>query len=413
MSATRNSFRIILFIACVVVPTLNNYELTFGVWSIAALVTLQKRYSLRILKLISTPVLILLIAFFSGLFNDYTPYDIIRDITYLLKPIIGLLLGYQLCRGMEGEKPARLIINTGYILAILHLAIAAFAVLFMHIRDMHELRLHAGYFNDFEMYALAMLIYCKRFNVEFPTRTRWLMILVMTISGFLYLARTDFILFGILIMALSGYLVLTKRALQAILVTMAIGIVGYAIIYNSNPRRGATGFEAFLYKVKIAPIEPFKTKINKDDWKDFNDNYRSFENIITVRQVSRSGTGSIIFGKGLGSHVDLGRKLWTNDLEFIRYLPALHNSYMTILLKSGLVGVFLLFVFIWMLFRQGKSENLQIRSINQLLIASAVFLILSNWVFMGLYFKVDTKSILIGFLIYHKETIKKALQVKA
>lgn len=397
----------ILFLASVIIPTFNNYELTFAVWSLALVVTLQKRYSVRILALLVSPLIILLIACFSGIGSHHATYAIIRDITYLLKPLMGLLLGYQLAKDTDGEKGIRLIINTGFILAVIHLLVAAYAVLFLYIRNIHMLRFYAGYFNDFEMYSLAILFFSKKFGISYKFWTRWLMLLVMGISAILYLARTDFILLGILWLTLMGYMRLTPKSLKVLAYTTIFVLVGYGIVYNMNPQRGATGFEAFLYKVKISPMEPFKTRINLEDWKEFHDNYRSFENIITVEQVSGKGTSSVLFGEGLGSQVDLGRKIWTNDSEYIQYLPALHNSYMTVFLKSGLLGVFFLIQFIYLLFRQGKSENYQIYLINQLLIASAIFLIMSNWVFMGLYFKVDTKSILIGYLICLKEWHKR------
>ncbi|MBU7571625.1 MAG: hypothetical protein KAF41_13410, partial [Flavobacterium sp.] len=181
-----------------------------------------------------------------------------------------------------------------------------------------------------------------------------------------------------------------------------------------NPKRNGKGLEAFLYKIKIAPIEPFKTRINKDDWKDFNDNYRSYENIITVKQVSSKGTSAVLFGEGTGATLDLGREVWSNDGEFVRFIPIVHNGYMTVFLKSGLFGVFFLLSFILTLMRQKRNNDDTIRHINYFLTGTAIFLIFSNWVFLGLYLKLDNKSVIIGFLIalrlvIYKENSRMAL----
>ena len=160
-----------------------------------------------------------------------------------------------------------------------------------------------------------------------------------------------------------------------------------------------------MYKIKIAPQEAFKTKIDKDDWKDFNDNYRSFENIIAVNQVSAKGNRAIFFGEGLGSTLNLGRKVWTNDHEYVQYIPIVHNGYMTVFLKSGILGVIFLLIFLIILYRQRKSDFGNVQAINYLLIGSSVFLIVSNWVFLGLYLKLDNKSIIIGFLIALREVM--------
>jgi len=232
-----------------------------------------------------------------------------------------------------------------------------------------------------------------------------LFIVLLSVSAFLYLARTNMIQFVVLVMAIKGYFILNVRNVKYLLVATSLVVTAYAAIYYSNPSRKGEGLEAFLYKIKIAPIESFKTKINEEDWKDFNDNYRSFENIITVRQVTDRGFPTILIGKGMGSTIDLGREMWTNDQEFIRYVPELHNTYMTMYLKAGLIGVLLTLIFIYYLSKSKPTNNRLIHHINLLFMGSALFLIVSNWVFLGLYLKLDNKSIFLGFLIAYREIL--------
>ena len=47
------------------------------------------------------------------------------------------------------------------------------------------------------------------------------------------------------------------------------------------------------------------------------------------------------------------------------------------------------------------------QNINYLLVGTSVFLIVSNWVFLGLYLKLDNKSIIIGALLALREIIIK------
>jgi hypothetical protein len=207
---------------------------------------------------------------------------------------------------------------------------------------------------------------------------------------------------------MKGYFVLTRKSLTIVSSVVLFVIAGYSAVYISNPKRSGKGIEAFFYKIKNAPIEPFKTKINKDDWKDFNDNYRSYENILTIKQVSSQGISAIFFGNGLGATINLGRQIWTNDGEFIQYIPILHNGFATVFLKSGLLGLLFLFTFIYLLGIPVKSNLLSIQNLNYLLIGSAIFLIFSNWVFMGVYLKLDNKSILLGFIICYREYLLKS-----
>ena len=107
-----NIFYQILFVLCILAPYFDSYELTFAVWSLSACITVATTYSLTILKQIACYGAILLIACIATFQHDYKMYNIIRDVTYLLKPILGLLIGYQLSKKFNGNI-FRLIIVTG------------------------------------------------------------------------------------------------------------------------------------------------------------------------------------------------------------------------------------------------------------------------------------------------------------
>jgi hypothetical protein len=404
LSKTKTS-NILLFLS-VLVLLLNSYELTFLVWSFTALFSLQNTYSLKITKLILILSIVLVVAFFSSFFHVHKGYNFFRDVAYLLKPILGLLIGYNVCK-IVGKKTIRIIVYSGVSLAIIHIITLIICFTFFAIRNISDLRHYGGYFDDLEIYVLILLLFRDKFNLELSRQKAYLFIFIVAFSSFLYLARTNIIQLVILIVAIKGHFTITKKSLTIISLTIIGVLLSYTAIYYSHPNRSGKGLEAFLYKIKIAPIEAFKTKIDQDDWKEFNDNYRSFENISTVKQVYGNGWFSTTFGKGLGSTVDIGREMWTNDGEFIRYIPTLHNAYMTMFLKSGLIGVFLCFWFIYVLFKNEKATDKTVININYLLVGSALFLILSNWVFMGVYLKLDNKSIFLGFLLCYKELFLK------
>lgn len=396
----------VLFFLCVAVPFLNIYELTFGVWFLAVLISFVDKYSLNIIKYISCFVAILVVAFVSSFFSDEGNFNFFRDLAYLLKPIIGLLIGYQLMKKFPNSFFST-VVYSGVLIAVIHLFIVFITFLRFYTISVNLLREYCGYFSDYEVYALIILLFYKKLEITMGKQKFYFLSFILIISVFLYLSRTNFIQFIVLYAAMKGYFVINKRAIMVMGVTALVVGVGYTAIYNSNPSRNGRGLEAFLYKIKIAPLEAFKTKVNKNDWRDFNDNYRSFENIITVRQVSNGGVGQVLFGQGLGSTINLGREILTNDGTKVQYIPILHNGFATVFLKSGLVGCFFLLLFIYMLFKHPRSEIPQVQNLNYLLVGSGIFLIISNWVFMGLYLKLDNKSILIGLLLCYKELLIK------
>lgn len=399
-------YKMLLALCLLVLLLVNSYEITFLIWSFTALISIGFRYSLKIVKLLLVLIAILLVSFFSSFFNEYHIYNFFRDIAYLLKPIIGLVIGYNITKKV-GKEIVYFLIKIGALIALIHILILLVCYTLFSIHDMNDMRKYGGYFNDFEVYILILLLFKKQFDIVLSRQKTILFIVLISISTFLYFARTNLIQLVILILAMKGYLKLTPKSIKILTIVGLLTIAGYCIIYYSYPQRNGKGLEGFFYKVKNAPIEAFKTKINENDWKEFNDNFRSFENIKTVKQVTASGWFTIIFGKGLGSTVDVGREMWTNDGEQIRFEPTLHNAYMTMLLKSGLIGVFLMVLFIYFLLKQEKSDIASVKNINYLLIGSAVYLILSNWVFMGIYLKLDNKSIFLGFLLCYKELFLK------
>jgi len=396
----------LLFALCVLMPYINIYELTFLVWFLTFAITISNRYSIRIVKYITCFSVILATAFVVSFFTNESMYNFFRDIAYLLKPIIGLLVGYQLYKKCQ-NKFFTTVIYTGLLISSIHLLIVLITFIRFHAITVNLLREYCGYHSDYEVYILVLLLFYKKFEINWSKKKVHTFIAIVSLSSFLYLSRTNFIQLIILFIAMKGYFVLNKKSVTIIASVVLFVVVGYTAVYQSNPHRSGKGIEAFLYKIKNAPIEPFKTKIDKDNWKDFNDNYRSYENILTVKQVSSQGTSAVLFGKGLGATINLGREIWTNDGEFIQYIPILHNGFATVFLKSGIFGLLFLLIFMYLLGKPVKSNLVSVQNLNFILVGTAIFLIVSNWVFMGLYLKLDNKSILLGFIICYREFLLK------
>jgi hypothetical protein len=399
----------ILFALCVSIPILNIYELTFAVWAIAIIITLKLKYSYTIIRLITVFIIIIIVSFFSSSFEKFRAFYFIKDITYLIKPAMGILLGYQLFRNKFPTKVFQTIIHTGIAIASIHMVLVFFTFLSGNATSVARLREYCGYFNDFEVYALIILIFNNKFEVSFSKSKLYIFVFILAISSFFYLARINFIQFVILFVALKGYLRINAKSIIVLGSVLVFITLGYVIIYNLNPRRNGSGVEQFLYKIKNAPIEAFKTNIDINNWKDLNDNYRSFENVLTIKQVFHKGPRAVVSGEGLGSSVDLKKKIWLQS-SYMRYIPFLHNSFMTVFLKSGLIGVFLLLYSIFLLFENPKSQIPIVQNINLLLVGTGLFLIFSSWVFLGLFNLSDNKAILIGFLICYRQYKIKTLE---
>jgi hypothetical protein len=388
----------ILLALCVAAPSFHHYKATFAIWTLTAFFTLQRKYSVKVLWMFFFFASILIISFFSGLFEPFKPYFFFRDMTYIAKPILGILVGYQLSKGYL-KNPMTSVVYAGVALASYHILDAVFSTLYYSITNINTLRHFAGFFSDYEVYVLVMLLFPKAFELPFSRKVRLWFIVIVSVSLILYFARTNYIQLVLLIVAMKGYFEINKRSVIITGSLLLLTFLSYAAIVAYNPRRNGPGIEAFLYKVKIAPIEAFKTKIDVNNWKDFHDNYRSYENIQTIKQVPRDGAKPLWFGKGLGSTIDLKTKVELQG-ETLRFIPYMHNGFMTTFLKSGLIGLFFLVLSIIYLMNVVKSKDPRTQTLQRIFVGTGLFLILSNWVFMGLYFPSESKSVLIGVLFF-------------
>ncbi|MFT6637882.1 MAG: O-antigen ligase [Flavobacterium sp.] len=324
--------------------------------------------------------------------------------TYLLKPILGLLLGYQFYRDKLIKNPFTFLLNAGIVMAAIHLIMVGYGVLLQGATSVAKIREYGGYFNDFEVYTLIILLFYKKFEIDLSKRKFYFYLTILALSSFFYLARTNFIQFFILFFAMKGWLIINKKSLTILTSLALFSIIAYTAIYQYNPKRNGDGVDEFLYKVKLIPLEAFATKINRSDWKDFHDHYRSYENIRTIEQLSYNNT--FLFGEGMGSQVNLKQKVFLGDM-FLKYISILHNGYMTVLLKSGLLGLLLLIGSILFFFKTFNSQSEIEKNINLLFLGTGVFLLISYWVFMGFYNLLDSKTLLIGFLFAYKNKLNQ------
>jgi hypothetical protein len=316
-----------------------------------------------------------------------------------------LLLGYQLF-SKSIKNPFQFLVYAGVSIAIIHLIFVAYGIFIMGATNVADIRGYGGFFNDFEVYTLIILLFEKQLNLGFSKNKNTLFLILMMVSSFFYLARTNFIQFIILYLALKGLLVVNMRTIKVFTTIILLTVSGYTAVYYYNPIRNGKGVDEFLYKIKMAPGEAFSTKINRDDWKKFNDNYRSYENIRTVQQLTYHE--SLFFGEGIGSQVDLKQKVFLGDMQ-LRFISILHNGFMIVLLKTGLFGLLIYLFSIALFFKKNTSSNPILKNINYFFIGTGVFLIVSNWVFLGFYNLLDTKSLLIGFLFAYKNDIVKSV----
>jgi len=370
--------------------------------SVVVLFNLKYKYSKELIKLIFPLVLILIIAVFSSFFFSSKLFDIIKDFFFLAKPILYILIGYFLVKGISNKKFLfDIIVYSAFIFALIHIYLTIY-YLNNYEFDVNQLRNYAGRSNALEIFALVLLFSKKGKELyQFTGKYKKLFKTILAVSFLCYLSRTVTVSVIILILSINGYLAITRKGILYMFGFIISVILFYSYLFSVDLERGAPGIEGFLYKLKIAPAEIFDYEINVEDHSDLWDHWRAYEAKKAIEQLNDTPLLMGLFvGKGVGSLVDLEFVSPLTE-EGIQYITTLHNGYSYISFKSGVIGLLAFLFFLLMLYMQvytkGKSKNAII--INNLLSGIAVYYMFTTLIVTGLYNPRDFGGLIVGGLL--------------
>ena len=218
------------------------------------------------------------------------------------------------------------------------------------------------------------------------------------------LSRTFFIVIIILGMFSSGYIKLNKTFFKrGLLISLGFIVLTSFLLNINNVDR-----KTFIGKVttSVQEIQPQ----NYSSKSDINENWRGFEAFIGLLQYSKGSTQELILGQGFGKSAPLGFTMPLGGSSFAE-IPKFHNGYVTIILKTGILGILLLLLFYLKLFRSSlnyqKSHFNESRIKGQFAIGILLALIVSTFVIGG-WLNQGTFTYFIfslGFMSYCKSSI--------
>ena len=352
------------------------------------------------------PILILFLLGFVGfLFNKVTFFDVFKDIFHFLKPITGLLIGYFFYRKIDDFKMfVKTIIIVGLLSAVIHFGILFFISGFSSVNEIREF----GRDNFLELFSLFFLLFYKKFQNDTLFKNQFqnfFFILLLFASNVLYFSRTMIVVAIILLITIYGYTIITKRGLRIIGVVFVSILLFYGYLFSIKISRNQTGIESFLYKVKNAPSEIFKTKIDRENHKDLWDHWRGYE-AKRAFSLMEKDPKSYVIGTGYGSLVNLKffAPLTENYKDKgIKYISELHNGYVYIYYKTGIFSLFLYLVFLINLYiKIYYNKNFETYFIS----AIGVAFLFTTLTITGMYNSRDVIVFLLGALLFFEKKSK-------
>ncbi|OYQ41560.1 O-antigen ligase family protein [Flavobacterium aurantiibacter] len=344
-------------------------------------------------------LVIFLIGFVGFLVSSYSTFNLIKDILHFIKPLLAILIGFLFVKKIGGLKElAHTIVYTGLISSIIHFYIILFVSGFSSVTEVREFSRD----NFLELFALFFLVYYKKFNKEllFSSNLKHnLVSCLLFISCLLYFSRTMIVVAIILALTLHGYTIITRKALKGIGFFIIAIALFYTYLFSVKIDRKKPGLESFLYKVKNAPSEIFKTKIDRENHKDLWDHWRGYE-AARAFDLMNDHPSSYIFGTGHGSLVNLKffAPLTENYKDKgIKFISELHNGYVYILYKTGFIGLLAYLLFLWKLYRRVYGERIMT---TYFVSGIALAFFFTTLTITGIYNPRDIMAFLLGAFLY-------------
>lgn len=354
------------------------------------------------------PILIIFLLGFVGfLFNKVTFFNVFKDIFHFLKPITGLLIGYFFYRKIDDFKMfVKTIVIVGLLSAVIHFGILFFISGFSSVNEIREF----GRDNFLELFSLFFLLFYKKFQNDTLFKNQFphfFFVVLLFASNVLYFSRTMIVVAIILLITIYGYTIITKRGLRIIGVVFVSILVFYGYLFSIKISRNQPGLESFLYKVKNAPSEIFKTKIDRENHKDLWDHWRGYE-AKRAFSLMEKDPKSYVIGTGYGSLVNLKffAPLTENYKDKgIKYISELHNGYVYIYYKTGIFSLFLYLIFLINLYiKIYYNKNFETYFIS----AIGVAFLFTTLTITGMYNSRDVIVFLLGALLFFEKKTKNA-----
>jgi hypothetical protein len=230
--------------------------------------------------------------------------------------------------------------------------------------------------------------------------------------------RMLILLFSILCLTLAGSRTLIVSTLillaglffhrltrQAKVLFLGLSVLSALFITQWVVRQAATAEWGSLVSRTAISVQELTPKTHREA-EDIGHFWRAHETAMTWSFYLQGQSHERLIGRGFGALIDIGGMMNFKGLKY-RYIPKLHNGYLYILVKTGLVGLLLHAIFL------GLFVNVGLRNVNagdperrfaaMLLILLVLNLLFVTWFVSGLFSKqgLFPATVLMGALLAH------------
>ncbi|CUW06505.1 hypothetical protein PL111_1908 [Leuconostoc inhae] len=270
-----------------------------------------------------------IISVIAAIFNNFDIRNLVAGIINLSNPVLFLSIGAILTLVCAKEHFLKYVIFAGTFVAVFQLYLLTHNI--SSADSINSLRMSMLATPDIIPITLVLLIYRKTLNIDI---NRFITIVAFIVTLFSFVAsfsRTLILELVIYILVFSIDRRFIKRNITVYL-TLIVGVIAAYFFFVNN-----TFGDAFIEKI----IKSSTEVSSNNDWNQLStilNNWRGYEVYSATNQFNINGMFEKIFGEGLASQIYVGPYaiyVGVNGMS----IPYLHNSYYTILIKLGYVGL--------------------------------------------------------------------------
>ena len=357
------------------------------------------RVSKKVFKKLFYLNLIVLLGFVSGIIHlpEYNLYFFGRDIMYFIQAPVFIIIGIYLYKEVKDfRKLLKMIILTSFVITVYNLT-----ELFVDPAIIFRLGLETRYeyhlSNSTAFLAFVILFYAKKLHYRlFQKYVETTILIVSLFSIIISFSRTFYLLLIIILIIPYIY---NKRTIfymyfTSVVLMLFIIFGGLFLQVSSNTIKEKTFESKVTNSLNEIIVHNYNTSA------EINNNWRGYEAYLGLEKYYQGNFMEILFGQGFGSYAR--SPFWIFQGEKLDILPMFHNGYITILLKTGIIGLLLFFLFLWKLLQiavtASKVDSNKTIKLSGLLLTSSIFVILLQTLVVHGIFK-TTVPVLLLFLM--------------
>ena len=291
----------------------------------------------------------IIISVLASILNNFDIRNLIVGIINLSNPVLFLSIGAVLTLVCSKKNFLKYVVFSGMLVAIFQLYLLARNI--STADSINSLRMSMLATPDIIPITLILLMYRKNLNIDINKLITEIAFIITVVSFVASFSRTLILQLIIYILVFSIDRRLIKRNITVYLTIMLSAVVAYFFFINNSFG------DAFIEKIGKSSTEVS----SYNDWNQLStilNNWRGYEVYSANVQFNMNGMFDKIFGEGLASQIYVGPYaiyVGVNGMS----IPYLHNSYYTLLIKLGYIGLlyYILFLAINFFFYLKKSQH--------------------------------------------------------